>query len=114
MLRTALRRTFKNHLHARSIQTTPFDPPPTVLGGMIVEAQQHGKLKDLKKSILSLYRSFLRASGSDPTLRAAVMEDFRKNQHMDQGKVQKIDFLMRQGHKKLALVSTPGFAGYSQ
>jgi hypothetical protein len=84
------------------------------MGGMIVEAQQHGKLKDLKKSVLNLYRSFLRVSKKDAQLRSAVIEDFRKNSTLDEKKVQKIDFLLRQGHKKLSLVSTPGFAGFTK
>ena len=110
MLRAALHRTRAIRAQFRHIQTIPSTPQPmAAMGGMIVEAIQQGKDKDLKKSVLALYRSFLRASKTDTVLRDAVINDFRKNQSLKAQNVQKIDFLLRQGHKKLALVSTPGF-----
>ena len=80
---------------------------------MIVEAQQHGKLADLRSSVLTLYRSFLRASQADANLRGLVTAEFRKGSAANPSDVQKIDFLLRQGHKKLTLVKTPGFKGVS-
>ena len=114
MLRATLHRTRAIRAQVRHIQTIPSTPQPmAAMGGMIVEAIQQGKDKDLKKSVLALYRSFLRASKTDTVLRDAVINDFRKNQSLKAQNVQKIDFLLRQGHKKLALVSTPGFKGYT-
>jgi hypothetical protein len=95
----------------RQIQSIP--SAPTVSGGMIVEAQQHGKLTDLKSSVLTLYRSFLRASQEDSKLRTHITTEFRKGAAANPGDLQKIDFLLRQGHKKLVLVKTPGFKGVS-
>jgi hypothetical protein len=103
---------FRTSTHLlRHITTVP-SGKPKVMGGMIVEAQQHGKLTDLKTSVLSLYRSFYRTS-KDPKLRAVVTEEFRKSASENPENVQKIDFLLRQGHKKLTLVQTPGFRGVS-
>jgi len=105
-----LKFNYLTKLGLRHIQTIPSTPPP-VMGGMIGEAQQHGQLKDLRNSVLKLYRSFLRVSTTNPKLRAAITEEFRKGSSADPSNVQKIDFLLRQGHKKLVLCSTPGFKG---
>lgn len=84
---------------------------PRVVGGMIGEAELHGATKDLQRSVRSLYREFLRASTNDPGLRENVREGFRKD--MAATSVQRVDFLLRQGHKRLALVKSPGFKGVS-
>ena len=82
-----------------------------VVGGMIGEAELHGATKDLQRSVRSLYREFLRASAKDPGLRENIRGAFRKD--MTATGVQRIDFLLRQGHKRLSLVKSPGFKGVS-
>ena len=83
-----------------------------VVGGMIGEAELHGATSDLAKSVRSLYRDFWRASVSEPDLRDAVRNAFRKDMHVSS--VQRVDFLLRQGHKKLTLIQSPGFKGISR
>ena len=84
----------------------------SVVGGMIGEAELHGATSDLAKSVRSLYRDFWRASVNDPGVRNAARDAFRKDMHVTS--VQRIDFLLRQGHKKLTLIQSPGFKGISR
>jgi hypothetical protein len=83
-----------------------------VVGGMIGAAELQGATSDLAKSVRALYRDFLRASARDPGVRDAARDAFRKDMHASG--VQRIDFLLRQGHKKLALIKSPGFKGVSR
>lgn len=83
-----------------------------VVGGMIGAAELQGATSDLAKSVRALYRDFLRASVHDPGVRSAARDGFRSDMHASG--VQRIDFLLRQGHKKLALIKSPGFKGISR
>ncbi len=109
-------------LDRRCVQTIPSGTPPPgkqpkqaerVIGGIIGEAERHGATSDLRAAVLGLYRDFLRAARHDAALADAARAEFRRHQGVAPNNIQKIDFLLRQGHKKLALVSTPGFKGVS-
>ena len=118
-------------LDYRGVQTVPSEAPPghrenaapqhqptkkkneRVIGGIIGEAERHGATADLRKAVLGLYRDFLRAARNDADLANAARAEFRRHQSVAPSNIQKVDFLLRQGHKKLALVTTPGFKGVS-
>ena len=71
----------------------------------------------LKASVASLYRSFLReARRKDPNGARGTVEDIRRRFRTDAANVgrrefQRIEFMLREGHKKLKLMQMPGVTG---
>ena len=71
----------------------------------------------LKASVQSLYRSFLReARRKDPNGARGTVEDIRRRFRTDAANVgrrefQRIEFMLREGHKKLKLMQMPGVTG---
>ena len=71
----------------------------------------------LKASVASLYRSFLReARRKDPNNARGTVEDIQRRFRTDAANVgrrefQRIEFMLREGHKKLKLMQMPGVTG---
>ena len=71
----------------------------------------------LRASVASLYRSFLReARRKDPNGARGTVEDIRRRFRTDAANVgrrefQRIEFMLREGHKKLKLMQMPGVTG---
>ena len=71
----------------------------------------------LKASVASLYRSFLReAKRKDPTGARGTVDDIKRRFRTDATNVgrrefQRIEFMLREGHKKLKLLRMPGVTG---
>ena len=73
-------------------------------------------LSGMQKSVLALYRSFLRAVQTKPVeqrenLARHIRSQFEANRSIPRIKIDRIEHLMRQGHKRLRMVQEPGFTG---
>ena len=70
---------------------------------------RHSKIQ---KQVLSLYKSCLRASQGKPGFEYAVRTEFKKNATtIDRKDVLRIEFLMRQGQRKLEMIKDPNVSG---
>ena len=81
--------------------------------GLVHDAIKRGQVgeEQLAQRAVRLYRDFLRLSRRDAGLRDMVVSNFRENANVDKGNLQKIDFLIRNGEKKLRLAQATGFRG---
>ena len=73
-------------------------------------------LSGMQKSVLALYRSFLRAVKTKPLqqrqhLALHIRAQFEQHRNIPRIKIDRIEHLMRQGHKRLRMVKEPGFTG---
>ena len=76
------------------------------------------RLSGLQRQVLTLYRASLRAAAAlpDAPSRAAAAEfarsSFRANVSVDKLDFQRVEFLLRQGRKKLDMVSAADVSGF--
>ena len=70
---------------------------------------RHSKIQ---KQVLSLYKSCLRASYGKPGFENSIRKEFKKNATaIDKKDVLRIEYLMRHGNRKLAMIKDPNVSG---
>ncbi|KIW01342.1 uncharacterized protein PV09_07114 [Verruconis gallopava] len=71
------------------------------------------RLSGVQRDVLSLYRKCLRAANKKPAETRMnfinfTKEEFRKNRNLDRKDFGTIEFLIRKGHRQLAIYEDPG------
>ena len=62
---------------------------------------------ELQRQVLALYRQCLRAAAAKPGAAAAVRREFRRHAAVPRLEVMRIEFLLRQGRRKLLMLQDP-------
>lgn len=65
----------------------------------------------LQKEVLSLYRQCLKAAKSRPGFADSVKAEFRRNVSVPKSETMRIEYLLRQGYKKLDMMKDPHVSG---
>ena len=66
-----------------------------------------GGRSELQRQVLALYRQCLRAAAGKPGAAAAVRREFRRNAEVPRLEVMRVEFLLRQGRRKLQMLQDP-------
>jgi len=65
----------------------------------------------LQKEVLALYRQCLRAAHGKPGIEANVRIQFRRNAVIPRQETMRIEYLLRQGYRKLQMIQNPHISG---
>ena len=66
-----------------------------------------GRHSELQRQVLALYRQCLRASSGKPGAADAVRREFRRNAEIPRLELMRVEFLLRQGRRKLQMLRDP-------
>lgn len=79
---------------------------PLVNASLNCFSRMTGKSR-IQQEVLKLYRKLLRASRKKPGFEVTIKHEFHKNKSIPMGDILKIEFLMRNGEKKLEMLKDP-------
>ena len=65
----------------------------------------------LQKEVISLYRKCLAASKNKPGFESTVKNEFRRHSSIPKSETMRIEFLLRNGYKKLEMIESPHISG---
>ena len=65
----------------------------------------------LQKEVLSLYRQCLKAAATRPGFVDSVRSEFRRNASVPKNETMRVEYLLRQGYKKLDMMRDPHVSG---